>query len=265
MGGARDPCGFVGRVLTAMRISRTGLAFALGVLIAAGASPVNAGSILLDGDFQTDTLTPWTAFTTANGSIDGSPNVVSLNAGSAASMAAQFSVGEDDYTGLPEGGGIDQSFTLSSGGTFDFFADIASENVYTLPNADAGTFSILVDGTMLASDSLGGFTYPCTGACNQTITGTLSGSVALAPGVHTFEVLITRDFQCCGDVDQYVDNISLTAAVPEPATFPMMALALAGLPFYLNVRNREAGSTNPSTSPAPSVLPSIPIRNNHGS
>jgi hypothetical protein len=222
-----------------MRIFRRGFEFVLGILLAVAAPTAKAAAISVSGDFQATTLMPWTAFTTANGTIDGGPNVVSFDTGSGASLAAQFSVGEVTYTGLPEGGGIDRSFTLSSGGAFEFFASIASQNLYTLPNADAGTFSILVDGAMLASDSLGGFTYPCTEACNQMITGTLSGSVALAPGVHTLEILITRDFQCCGDVDQYVDNISLTAAVPEPGTFTLVALTLAGLALYLKVRNRE--------------------------
>jgi hypothetical protein len=223
-----------------MRIFRTGFEFVLGVLLAVGTPAAKAASISVSGDFQAVTLMPWTAFTTANGTIDGGPNIVSFDTGSGASLAAEFSVGEVTYTGLPEGGGIDRSFTLSSGGTFEFFTSIASQNLYTLPNADAGTFSILVDGAMLASDSLGGFTYPCTGGCNQMITGALSGSVVLTPGVHTFEVLITRDFQCCGDVEQYVDDISLTAAVPEPGTFA--TVALVGLALYLKVRNREAGS-----------------------
>jgi hypothetical protein len=213
---------------TDMRISGTSLALAAGVLMAAGTPNAKAGPIsevLTNGDFQSGMLNPWMPFATANGTTDGSPNLVSFNTtGDGTGPAVQFSVGEQTYTGQPAGGGIDQKFTLGSDGTFNFFADIAAQNTFDLPNADAGTFSILIDGIPLASSDLGYFAFPCTGSCNQILTGTLSGAVTLDAGVHTFEVLITRDFLCCGDVDQYVNNISLTAA-PEPPTLSMASVA----------------------------------------
>src|ERR1039458_10261511 len=145
-----------------------------------------AGNILSNGDFQTGTLPPWTPFTTTNGTNGaGLPDVVFFNTtGTGPSLAAQFDVGEVAYTGLPEGGAIDESFTLSSGGTFTFFANIASQDdANHLVNADAGTYSILIDGVPLASDNLGGFS-----SVDQILMGTLSGSVSLSAGAPTLEV-----------------------------------------------------------------------------
>ena len=195
-----------------------------------------AANILLNGDFQAGTLAPWTTFTTSSNGTNGSglPDVVSFDTtGSGASLAAHFDVGEVTFSGLPEGGGITQMFTLGSGGAFTFFANIGSEtDAGGGINTDAGTFSILIDGVTLASDSLGSFSSQ-----GQVILGTLSSSVSLGAGPHTFEALITRDFQAAGAAtpDEYVDNVSLsasTASTPEPSTFGLVALALIALQFH---------------------------------
>jgi hypothetical protein len=215
-----------------MLITRRSVTFALGVLIAVCAQNAKATSVLTNGDFQTGDLTSWAPFVTANGSNGPSlPNVVSFNTtGSGASLAAHFNVGEVNLTHLPEGGGLSQTFILGTPGVYSFFANIGSQddaNGINI-NGDAGTYSILIDGTTLASDFLGSFN-----TVNQIILGTLSGSVSLSAGPHTFEVLITRDFTggTSGSPDEYVDNISLSA-VPEPRTFALVALAIFGLAFY---------------------------------
>lgn len=213
------------------RLTRQGL---LAAFVFAGVT-ANAGNVLVNGDFQTGSLSPWTPFTTANGTNGtGLPDVVPFDTtGTGASLAAHFDVGEVNFTGLQEGGGIEQTFTLSSSGTYNFFANIASQDdADGQINADAGTYSIIIDGTTLQSDSLGRFN-----SAFQIIRGTLSGSVNLAAGGHTFEVLITRGFLSNGPStpDEYVDNISLsgmTTGVPEPATYGLIGIALAGLALY---------------------------------
>ena len=216
-----------------MRITRSSVMFALGVLIAVGAQNAKATSVLTNGDFETGDLTGWTPFVTSNGSNGaGLPDVVSFNTtGSGASLAAHFNVGEVNFTMLPEGGGLSQTFILGAPGVYSYFANIGSQddaNGINI-NSDAGTYSILIDGTTLASDSLGGFA-----TVNQIILATLSGTVSLSAGPHTIEVLITRDFTSLGaeTPDEYVDNISLSSTAPEPCTFALVALAIVGLAFY---------------------------------
>lgn len=190
----------------------------------------HAANVIVNGDFQTGTLTPFTTFTTVNGTNGGGglPDVASFNTtGSGASLAAQFNVGGVSSTGLAAGGGLDQAFSLTSGGTFTYFANIASQDdADGQVNTDAGTYSILIDGITLDSQSLGGFS-----SANQILTGILTGSVNLTAGAHTFEILITRNFLSSGTATptEYVDNISLTSAAPEPATLALSALTLIGL------------------------------------
>ncbi len=98
---------------------KNALVFSTMLALVLGAAGTVDANLLTNGDFQTGSLAPWTAFTTGNGTNGaGFPNVVSFDTtGSGASLAAQFQVGEVTFTGAQEGGGIFQSLTLA-GGTY---------------------------------------------------------------------------------------------------------------------------------------------------
>jgi hypothetical protein len=202
------------------------------VLASAGVT-ASASNLLTNGDFETGVLTPWTAFTTANGTNGtGLPAVNSFDTtGSGATFAAQFDVGDATFDSTQQGGGLMQGFTAPAAGMYNFFANIASlDDPDGEINGNAGTFSILIDGTTLSSDSLGAFA-----TANQIIRATLSGSVGLTAGAHTFEILITRPFTSVGNQtpQEFVDNISISSsAAPEPGTFGLAALALLGFALY---------------------------------
>ena len=217
-------------------------------LLSAGVM-ARATNLLTNGDFETGVLTPWTAFTTVNGTNGtGLPAVNSFDTtGSGATLAAQFDVGEATFDTTQQGGGLTQGFTAPAAGTYNFFANIASQDDPDgLVNGNAGTFSILIDGTTLTSDNLGAFA-----TANQIIRATLSGAVALAAGGHTFEILVTRPFTSGGtDTPQeFFDNISVSSAAPEPATFALAALALLGFGCYrLRIRRISLVDVKPSDS-----------------
>jgi hypothetical protein len=216
-------------------------------LLSAGVM-ARATNLLTNGDFETGVLTPWTAFTTVNGTDGtGLPAVNSFNTtGSGATLAAQFDVGEVTFDSTQQGGGLTQGFTAPAAGIYNFFANIASQDDPDgLVNGNAGTFSILIDGTTRTSDSLGAFS-----SANQIIRASLSGTVALAAGGHTFEILITRPFISSGAAtpQEFVDNLSVSAA-PEPGTFVLAALPLLGFAFYrLRIRRISLVDVKPSDS-----------------
>ncbi len=220
-------------------MAKRGIAGASILLIFAAAGvTARATNILSNGDFESGVLTPWTVFTTGNGTNGaGLPDVVPFNTtGYGASLAAQFDVGEVNFTELQEGGGISQTFNVASAGQYAFYANIGSmDDADGQVNGDGGTFSILIDNIIRASFDIGPFSSP-----DQIITATLSGLVTLNAGNHTFAVLITRPYLSLGDQTptEYLDNISLGAA-PEPGTFALAGLALLGVVLY---RSRSAWS-----------------------
>jgi hypothetical protein len=169
-----------------------------------------ATSALTNGDFEAGSLTGWTSFVTQNGGIDPSGVEPFNTTGTDLSSAAYFMVGEiaGQVGGGPEeGGGIYQSVTLS-GGTYVVSADVA---VPGGGNADCGTFSVLIDGTVVDTYEFG----QCLAV--QTYRATLSATVPLDAGTHEVRILITRNYG--PSMRQYVDNVSLT---PLDSTPPMI-------------------------------------------
>jgi hypothetical protein len=214
-----------------MRIRPVSVAAGVAAVALFLSGPANA-DIITNGNFQTGTLAGWTVFTTSNGSNGaGLPNVVSFNTtGGGASDAAHFNVGEATFDGLPRGGGLSQTIVAPVSGSYTLTEDFAS--MATAANEDAGTFSIIIDGTSVATDSLGFISN------DQTLRGNFDETVNLTAGSHTFETEITRVFQNSSNTpDQFLDNISLSAATPEPASLLLLGTGLMALAGRWRRRN----------------------------
>ncbi len=177
-------------------------------------------SIVVNGGFDSGTLSGFTVFTTANGTNGaGLPNVVSFDTtGTGASNAAHFNVGE--VSGFaPEGGGLSQTITIGSSGLYTISENFASQDplVGNL-NGDGGTFSLLLNGMIIATDSLGAI------AAGQIDRGSLSDTAILSAGPYLLQTEITRSAGTINGLtpDEYLDNISVTqpnAVTPEPSSF----------------------------------------------
>jgi hypothetical protein len=163
-----------------------------------------------NGDFQTGSLAPWVPFTTSSNGTNGTalPDVQSFDTtGFGASLAAHFNVGEVNFTGVNEGGGISQSF--AGRGSYRFSADVAV--LPPVSNQSCGVFELQVDGGQVDYwDSGSSNTGGCAGGV--VYRHTLQGSVSfLTGGYHTVSIEIWRPFisQIGSTPDQYVDNISV--------------------------------------------------------
>ena len=179
-----------------------GAGLAVALTFAAVASAVGANGIV-NGDFETGSLSPWTTFTTANGAIGGADVESFDTTGNGASLAATFNVGEVIFTGSGEGGGIYQNF---SGAPYTVSADVAAQAAPAHPgNADCGTFFVQLDGSTIASHAFGG--------CPGSSVARWHFFVHIANGVsgfHQLRILIERKFTAAGPTltpNEYVDNV----------------------------------------------------------
>jgi hypothetical protein len=168
-------------------------------------------NLIVNGDFETGDMSGWSTFVTANGGLGiGFPSVVSFDvAGDGASNAAKFKVGQIVFTpGVPEGGGIYQSFTFS-GGEIAINMDIAVQA--DSANGTAGFFELFVDDVLLDSFDFGDI------AAATTERASLGYSGELAAGVHELRVQMTRTARIGPTPYQYLDNISVETVL-DPGT-----------------------------------------------
>ena len=215
------------------RSIKTTLATALVLFLGAGAASASS-NLITNGGFDAS-LSSWSTFTSTNGNLGaGFPAVANFNTiVASSSTAAEFDVGQVSYVfDQYAGGGISQSFNAATGGIYSFSVDVASQYLYA-NNASGGRFSILVDGSNLASWNSG------YGDPGDILRSSLSGSEMLSAGSHTFSVLIERPYQNGSGVTplQFLDNVSVTSAVPEPETYAMM---LAGFALLGGMARRKA-------------------------
>lgn len=196
-----------------------------------------SGGVLVNGDFETGDLTGWTVFTTSSNGTNGAglPDVVPFDVtGGGASNAAQFEVGQITFdSGVQEGGGLLQVFHWS-GGTARLSVDVAASQPFPPGNGSGGVFSLLLDGVVLDTFTVGDIN------AGEVFRSKLAATVVnLAAGDHEFKILITRPFGSTSSLTpfQYIDN---AAVVPEPSTLVLAGLGGLGL-VGMAMRRRSAG------------------------
>ena len=198
---------------------------AIGLALCACAAQAN---LITNGDFEGGTFSGWSLFTTDHGTLGpiGNPNLPQVlsfdTAGSGASRAAAFSVGERTPIGSQDGGGIYQSFSAPAG-QLSISLDIAANLSVPEQNSEGGVFSLLLDDVVLDTFRVGQI-------FGDTVRHTLSASGNFGAGMHELRILITRPAIPAEILTQYIDNVVVAGAqVPEPGSLGLLAIAMAGL------------------------------------
>lgn len=208
----------------------------------------NAQATILNGDFQTGDLSSWSTYTTANGTLGtGRPTVSAFDvagsglSSSALGLSVGYHIAPCAYPGstcpLPtEGGGIRQTATFL-GGLTTLHVDVAVANAPSLYggyNLDGGTFSLLLDGVLLDTVSIGQIN------AGSVLRDDLAFTTFVSAGSHTFDIFVTRQHAEARSLTQYIDNVSVSVtAIPEPATSALLGIGL----MAVFARGRKRSST----------------------
>jgi len=176
----------------------------------AATSPVAAANLITNGNFETGTLSGWTLADSGSGSwfvigngagtaISGFPTPTLAAGGSFVAMTDQSNPGSHN---------LSQTLTLGAGA---FVLSFAARGVDQSGSGGAADqqYIVTVDGTTVA------------GAILNSAWSDFSFNLNLAAGSHTiaFQENDRRGYYTGG-----LDNVSLTAAVPEAATWAMMVV-----------------------------------------
>jgi hypothetical protein len=199
---------------------------ALLTLLVLVAAQAGAANLLTNGSFQSGDFTGWTLGTTADGTAGAGFPVIAPYPPNPAMNSAKYEVGQVNSNGLFEGATLSQSFTTTGGSaTLSFLWTAMGDGIHQ--NAEGGLFELVLDGSVIASHDVG------TINPNDTLSGTLSDTLNLSAGSHTFEIEILRNFLSNpGNTPyQYVTGADAEAAggVPEPGTLMLLGSGVVGL------------------------------------
>jgi hypothetical protein len=232
-------------------------AAAVSVVALAGAS-AHANQLITNGGFETGNYAGWTA--NIEGGSSGSLNVVTYASGASpisgfpfqqnAAGGTFFSI--TDQTG-PGSYSLTQSFTLSQSSSvtvsFDMFAndqagviDDNGRDFNNFPDENAEV-DILAGGadpfTNNAADIVSVLYGPGADNLNNNPNPWTSYSSTLNLAAGTYQIRFAEtDNQ--GFFQQGVDNVSVTAGAPEPATWALMLTGFAGLGSALRAARRRS-------------------------
>jgi hypothetical protein len=207
----------LGRLMTTLIYRKLFPVAALCLFVGAGGT--NAQELLVNGNFLSGNLTGWTFTPDAQAEATITPTVDTfmgssafrVNTGSAAS-------------GIEAGGVLSQSINLTAGQNYQVSAGkLAISVVNGSPNADGGTITVALGGTVLRV-----FDVMQIGA-NDTLTDSFSAPFTpAATGPAAFTVKFSRqfpNFSVTPALYHYADDLSVQA-VPEPTTGVLAIVAM---------------------------------------
>jgi hypothetical protein len=144
-------------------------------------------------------LAAWTLSNTANGGTETSTETTFEVVAGEPGPSWQFQVGEVSFDVKDEGGIVlSQNISVNPGDTFAL--DVAVD--YRGGNADGGTFSLVVNGTTVASFASGSDTSP-----SQPLRAHLNGTYTGPAGVFPVQIVIVRHYIHAFDTPyQYITN-----------------------------------------------------------
>jgi hypothetical protein len=196
------------------------------LIVAAGSA--SAGNLLVNGSFQDGNFTGWTLGTTADGTAGQGFPIIACWPPDPCLNSAKYEVGQVNFNpGVFEGATISQMFT-SGGGmtTLSVMWAAMGDGVHT--NGEGGLFELILDGTILASHDVGQI------GPTDLVNGTLTDTLNLSAGTHTFEVDILRPFLANpGNTPyQYITGADVEGpggTTPEPGTLVMLGSGVLGV------------------------------------
>jgi len=209
--------------------------YLLASMLLLGCMPAAHANILTNGSFEA-TLSPWVVSPGINATATG--NGFAPDGGAIAIIGLNTSFGSGSGT-------LSQSFTLASGGLFDYaFKAGRSEGACSCQDVPLA-FSVTIDGIELSSALPAYDGSAPSFAAALKLLSTYSGTVSLAAGTHEFAFHFSRGETGFGRAPYFgIDGVNLVQqqvnAVPEPSTWAMLLLGFAGIGYGVHRRRKLA-------------------------